>query len=340
MGSVPKMSSKIAEPVALAGMGVVLFEPRAIAGDAIFLRSEVTSMRRGAMRHPLHHRGTAPAVGLALAVLLGSAGHAGAPPQSPPKVPSVRLYVFDCGVLKRGDPSGYGLTRSQVGSTDFSDPCFLVVHPRGTMLWDVGIIPDDQIAPGGVEQPAANGINRATRTLRSQLQEIGYGPRDITYLALSHGHADHVANANEYARSTLLIQSKEWDFIFSDAQRKASFFPTYRALLNSKVLKLNGHHDVFGDGTVVLESTPGHTPGHQSLFVKLAKTGPILLTGDLYHYPAERALKTFRAEDNIPQTRASRAEIEELLRKTGAQLWIQHDILANATLKKSPQYYD
>jgi glyoxylase-like metal-dependent hydrolase (beta-lactamase superfamily II) len=280
---------------------------------------------------------------LALLVALPS-GRAGLPAATfqspPPPVPSVRLYIFDCGVLKRGEPTAYGLTRSQVGSTDFSDPCYLVVHPRGTLLWDVGIIPDDQITSGGVEQKVARGINTASRTLRSQLQEIGYGPRTITYLALSHGHADHVANANEYAGSTLLIQSAEWNFIFSDGQSKESFSSTYAALKNSKTLKLNGDHDVFGDGTVVLKSTPGHTPGHQSLFLKLARTGPIVLTGDLYHYAAERALKTFPAADNIEQTRASRAAIDELLKTTAAQLWIQHDILTNATLKKSPQYYD
>jgi N-acyl homoserine lactone hydrolase len=273
----------------------------------------------------------------------GASASAGRDEPVPPRasqVPSVRLYVFDCGILKRGDPTSYGLTRAQVGSTDFSDPCYLVVHPRGTLLWDVGIIPDDQIKPGGTEQPVAKGINTATRTLRSQLKEIGYTPRTITYLAVSHGHADHVANANEYAGSTLLIQRAEWDFIFSQEQQKEAFSSNYSALRNSKTIKLDGDHDVFGDGTVVLKATPGHTPGHQSLFLKLARTGPLVLTGDLYHYAAERALKTFRAEDNIAETRASRAAIDELLQKTGAQLWIQHDILTNATLKKSPQYYD
>jgi N-acyl homoserine lactone hydrolase len=296
-------------------------------------------MRRGDGRHP-HLRGTAALLGMTLALLMGRVSAAPATTQSPPQVQSVRLYIFDCGVLKRGEPTSYGLTRSQVGSTDFADPCYLVVHPRGTLLWDVGIIPDDQIRPGGVEQPVAKGINTATRTLRSQLKEIGYGPRDITYLAVSHGHADHVANANEYAGSTLLLQSKELEFMFSEGQRKESFFPTYSALKNSKTIKLTGDHDVFGDGTVVLKSTPGHTPGHQSLFLKLARTGAIVLTGDLYHYAAERALHTFRAEDDIERTRASRVAIDEVLKKTGAQLWIQHDILANVTLRKSPQYYD
>ena len=97
---------------------------------------------------------------------------------------------------------------------------------------------------------------------------------------------------------------------------------------------------MFGDGTVVLKSTPGHTPGHQSLFLKLSKTGPIVLTGDLYHYAAERSLGKIPNNDNRAQTERSRAAIEELLKKTGAQLWIQHDILTNATLKKSPQYYE
>jgi glyoxylase-like metal-dependent hydrolase (beta-lactamase superfamily II) len=257
-----------------------------------------------------------------------------------PRVRSVRLYVFDCGVLKRGEPTAYGLTREQVGSTDFSDACYLVVHPQGTLLWDVGIIPDDQITPGGVEVPAANGTNVARMTLRSQLKAIGYTPRNITYLAVSHGHADHMANANEYAGSTLLMQKAERESLFSEEAQKRPLFTTYSGLKGSKTIELDGDHDVFGDGTVVVKSTPGHTPGHQSLFVKLAKTGPVVLTGDLYHYAAERRLKKVPTNDNRAQTEASRAAIDELLQKTGAQLWIQHDILANATLKKSPQYYE
>ena len=277
----------------------------------------------------------------ALPLLAGFGGVQRAEAQTkPPRVRSARLYIFDCGVLKRGEPTAYGLTRDQVGSTDFSDACYLVVHPRGTLLWDVGIIPDDQIPPGGVEQQTARGANTARITLRSQLKAIGFTPANITYLAISHGHADHIANANEYAASTLLIQKAEWDSLFSDEAQKQPLFATYSALKSSKTVKLEGDHDVFGDGTVVLKSTPGHTPGHQSLFLKLAKTGPILLTGDLYHYAAERRLNKIPANDNKGQTERSRAAIDALLQQTKAQLWIQHDILANATLKKSPKYYD
>jgi N-acyl homoserine lactone hydrolase len=271
----------------------------------------------------------------AFTVLLGQAAGA------PPRVRSVRLYVFDCGVLKRGEPTAYGLTRAQVGQTDFADPCYLVAHPRGTLLWDVGIIPDDQVKAGGVEVQAANGTNTARTTLRSQLAAVGYSARDITYLALSHGHADHVANANEYAGATLLLQKAEWNAMFSAEAQKLPLFAAYGALESSKTVLLEGDRDVFGDGTVVLKSTPGHTPGHQSLFVKLVKTGPVLLTGDLYHYAAEKTMQTVPVRDyNREQTAASRSAIDALLASSGAQLWIQHDIQKNATLKHAPLFYD
>jgi glyoxylase-like metal-dependent hydrolase (beta-lactamase superfamily II) len=275
------------------------------------------------------------AAAAAFVVLAGSAAGA------PPSVQSVRLYVFDCGVLKRGEPTAYGLTRAQVGQTDFADPCYLVAHPRGTLLWDVGIIPDDQIKAGGVEVQAANGTNTAGKTLRSQLAAIGYSARDVTYLALSHGHADHVANANEYAGATLLLQKAEWNAMFSAEAQKLPLFAAYGALESSKTVLLEGDRDVFGDGTVVLKSTPGHTPGHQSLFVRLAKTGPVLLTGDLYHYAAEKTMNAVPVRDfNREQTAASRSAIDAFLASAGAQLWIQHDIQKNATLKHAPQYYD
>lgn len=262
----------------------------------------------------------------------------------PPKVQSVRLYVIDCGLLVRGEPTAYNLTAAQVGgNTNFSDPCFLIIHPRGTVLWDVGIIPDQQILPGGTEVPSGRGgnANKATRTLKSQLAEIGVGPKDITYLAMSHNHPDHVANANDYAGSTWLVQKAERDAMFSEQTRKSAGFANYGALEHSKTVPLDGDHDVFGDGTVMLIATPGHSVGHQSLLVRLKQTGPVLLTGDLYHYPAERALKLQPPNvDNKELSTASRAKVEDLLQKSGGQLWIQHDIVANAKLKKSPQYYD
>ena len=97
---------------------------------------------------------------------------------------------------------------------------------------------------------------------------------------------------------------------------------------------------MFGDGKVILKSTPGHTPGHQVLFVDLPKTGPVVISGDLYHYPEERTLNRLPVRDNKEQTAASRAALEKFLKEKGAQLWIQHDIAAHEKLKKAPEYYD
>jgi glyoxylase-like metal-dependent hydrolase (beta-lactamase superfamily II) len=130
--------------------------------------------------------------------------------------------------------------------------------------------------------------------------------------------------------------------MFSDPPSTRTEPAHYSALRNSKtVIVTKDEHDVFGDGKVVIKSTPGHSPDHQVLFLKLPKAGPILLSGDLYHYPEERTLnKVPTTEFNAAQTVASRAAIEAFLKKTGAQLWIQHDFTANAKLKKSPRYYD
>jgi N-acyl homoserine lactone hydrolase len=117
---------------------------------------------------------------------------------------------------------------------------------------------------------------------------------------------------------------------------------TYSALRQSKTLIFKAdEHDVFGDGTVIVRWAPGHTPGHQVLYLKLAKAGGVMLSGDLYRYPEERALDrvpTF--EFNPEQTRASRVAIDSFSKKTGAQLWIQHDFNGNAKLKKSLNFYD
>jgi glyoxylase-like metal-dependent hydrolase (beta-lactamase superfamily II) len=159
---------------------------------------------------------------------------------------------------------------------------------------------------------------------------------------MSHYHGDHVANANSFAGATWLVRKVERDRMFSAEPIVRSPVENYSELKNSKTTLLDKDEwDVFGDGTVVIKSTPGHTPGHNVLFLKLKKTGPIVLSGDLYHYPEERTLHRLPvAEFNKDQTAASRAELEVFLKKTGAQLWIEHDIVGNAKLKKAPAFYE
>lgn len=263
------------------------------------------------------------------------------PAAAQPKAPDMlRLYVFDCGKLDIPDITPYQLKRDEIATNMMSVPCFLVVHPKGTLMWDVGAVPDRMIPDGGTGTLRQYGSSN--RKLETQLATIGYRPSDISFLALSHFHWDHVGNANLFANATWLVRPLERELMFADPPSPRTEPGNYSALKNSKtVIIRTTDYDVFGDGSVVIKSAPGHSPDHQVLFVKLANTGPVLLSGDLYHYPEERKLNRIPAtEFDARQTAASRANVEAFLRQTGAQLWIQHDFAGNAALKKSPAWYD
>jgi len=263
-------------------------------------------------------------------------------------VTSPRLYVFDGGVLE-SDPGRYRLTKEDVGTTQLSIASFLVVHPRGVLLWDTNAVADDEWMPSG--QPVVHRLTlddgqsrqlTLQSTLRSQLAAAGYEPRAVTHLALSHYHWDHTANANAFAGATWLVRPIERDAMFSGRALGTVRPRLYAALKDSRVTLVDAdEHDVFGDGTVIIKAAPGHSPGHQVLYVKLARTGGIVLSGDLYHYPQERTmnrLPTFEVSEE--QTRESRRQLEGFLQRTGAQLWIQHDLTAHRRLRLAPAFYD
>ena len=253
---------------------------------------------------------------------------------------SVRLYVFDCGQLNIADISVYQLKREEIATNMMSVPCFLIAHPRGNLMWDVGAVPDSAFRPGNASPTLRAGTS--TKTLRSQLAEIGYAPGDITHLSFSHFHWDHVGNANMFAGATWLVRESEREAMFAEPPSPRTEPVNFSALKTSRTVTIaTDDYDVFGDGTVVVKATPGHSPGHQVLFVKLARTGPVVLSGDLYHYPEERSLKRVpTTEFNVQQTVASRAALESFLQQSKAQLWIEHDFTANAKLRKSPAFYD
>ena len=261
---------------------------------------------------------------------------------------ALRLYVFDGGVLE-SDPARYRLKPDEVKTTQLSVAAFLVVHPRGTLMWDSGAIADDSWTPTGkpVERRfmLSNGQPRTVTlraTLNSQLAAAGYAPSRITYLALSHYHWDHVANANQFASATWLVRKVERDGMFPQPPLEPPQPSTYAALQASKTTLIESDdYDVFGDGTVVIKKAAGHTPGHQVLYVKLPRTGGVVVTGDLYHYAEERSLNrlpTTEFDENA--TRASRAAIEAFVKQSGAKLWIQHDLTGFRALRKAPEYYD
>ena len=260
--------------------------------------------------------------------------------QTPPRVTALRLYVFENGFIRGLDTKLFNLPREEVKEPDFVNSSYLIVHPRGTLQFDSGGIPDGQFKADGA--PVTEGVMSATKPLLPQLAAAGYKPGDITYFALSHYHSDHTGNANAFAGSTWITQKAERDFMFGDKPEGIIQPATYSALKGAKTRVLDNEElDVFGDGTVRLIPTPGHTPGHQVLLVRLPKRGPVLLAGDLYHYPEERTRGTTPTfEFNAEQSKVSRAKVEALLKQTKAELWIEHDMATHAKLPKSPAYVE
>ncbi len=260
---------------------------------------------------------------------------------------SPRLYVLDGGVLE-SETARYRLTDADVEAVQLSIASFLVVHPRGVLLWDAGAVADrERGGPVGFKQRLLrrDGQERFVTlapSLQAQLQAAGYETAEVTHLALSHYHWDHTADANTFAHAQWLVPKVEHDKMFSADPPGGTRPETYSALKNARTTLLTApEHDVFGDGTVVIRQAHGHTEGHTVLYVKLAKTGGVVLSGDLYHYPAERTLNrlpTFEVSE--AGTQAAREELEQFLRRTGSALWIQHDLVAHRKLKKSPEYYD
>jgi N-acyl homoserine lactone hydrolase len=279
---------------------------------------------------------------LACAVLLALLAHVTTIAQRPAAaVSKLRVYVFDNGSLPLGDTTRFGVPREELTAEEIAGDriavgSYLIVHPKGTLMWDTGVTPDAQITPGVPDQRT-----RASKTLASQMAEIGHPASSVTFFALSHYHSDHTANAGDFAGATWLVRKVERDAMFADPPPRITVPAHYAALKNSKTTIIDGDYDVFGDGTVVIKPTPGHTEGHQVLYLKLAATGPVVLSGDLYHLPEERRLKvvpTFEWNKDI--TPKSRETLEAFMTKVGATLWIQHDFVANSKLKKSPAFYE
>jgi glyoxylase-like metal-dependent hydrolase (beta-lactamase superfamily II) len=281
-------------------------------------------------------RGVGVALLVGLSIVLGQRPDLAA--AEPPSPAAVRLYVIDNGRIQI-DPAMFHFKREEVAEADMVAVSYLIVHPRGTLMWDTGMIADTAFK-GGAEPVTVQRrgyVGVAAKTLKAQLQAIGYAPSQIDFLALSHWHGDHTANIDQFTKATWIVQRPERDAMFA-----ASGGSAFASLRNqpTKILE-GGDYDVFGDNTVVIKAAYGHSPGHQVLLVNLKNTGPVLLAGDLYHYPEERGTrKVPDFEFNPAQSLASRAAIERFLTASGARLWIEHDRSLFKTLKIAPDYYD
>ena len=244
-----------------------------------------------------------------------------------------RMYVLDCGRLLAKDQSRWtpGVNAGQ--PRELSNSCYLFQHQRGTLLWETGL-PDSVMGQSeGVPSPNGALVWFRDKTLVSQLESLGVKPNDITYVAMSHSHGDHIGNAKIFAKSKILMQKLEHESVMSMTPKPLSD--------DQSVEILSGDHDVFGDGSVRIISTPGHTPGHQSLLVKLRKTGALILTGDLVHFQYmwdNKIVPSFNF--NKEQSLTSIERVIKLLAKHKAQLWIGHDKDTTARINRAPKFYE
>jgi N-acyl homoserine lactone hydrolase len=255
-------------------------------------------------------------------------------------VKEVRLYTLDCGHIKTKDLSGFSDTGEYDGRPGgFASPCFLVRHPKGTLLWDTGL--SDKLAEN--KDGVVNGGFHLSVpvTLADQIKRLGLTTADVTYVAFSHFHFDHTGNANLFGESTWIINKAELAWAESNP---APFGVDQGSISGYKSVKtqiIDGDHDVFGDGSVRILKAPGHTPGHQVLKVQLKTTGALILSGDLYHLRANRKfarVPVFNVER--ADTLASFDRIEKIAKNSHARFVVQHDQKDFESLPKLPGYLD
>ena len=255
--------------------------------------------------------------------------------------PALKLFVSECGHNQVADQSVLSPGINKGVGRSMPIRCYLIQHPKGMLLWGTGLNDGLIDKPEGIL--VANGNFRLTvrKTMRSQLEEIGVAPEDITYVAMSHMHPDQSGNGSLFSASTLIMQEEEYAAAFGDNPGQYSFNPrNYGKLADSQAIKLKGDHDVFGDGSVVIKRSIGHTPGHQSLFVDLPQTGPVFLTGDLW--PSEENRRHRRVPVSTFDKAAllrSMTRMEAFIAEKKAKVWIQHGSDLSKRMRYAPKFY-
>lgn len=252
-----------------------------------------------------------------------------------------RLYALDAGIAVAPDRSVYSPGKRHGEPVALSCNAYLIRRAGRWLMWDTGI--DDAVAeqPGG--RVIAHGITGiVTRTIRAQLADVGIAAADVGTVLLSHAHFDHIGNAALFPHATWYMARHEHDAMFGPRYQEYGYAPSlYRCLRATQVQLTDGDLDLFGDGSVRIISTPGHTPGHCSLLVRLAGTGPVLLSGDVAHYRANMVHRCVPAMNSDPEaSRQSMARVAAIVRDHGARLWLNHDREQSAAIAHAPSYFE
>lgn len=237
------------------------------------------------------------------------------------------VNVLDCGTIGVSDLDAFSSAGDFAGQADeFTNTCYLINHPNGRLLWDLGLPSQLAGSPPFTQQIFTVSLNQ---TITEQLAALGVAPSDLTYVSISHSHFDHVGQVDQVQGATWLVNQTEYDAMFpADGSPPAdpTLAPVYAQFQTMERQVIGAEHDVFGDGSVVIFATPGHTPGHASLQLKMPEAGTVLLTGDLYHRSESRPLNRVpRFNFNEEQTLASMASFEQRATDQSAKVVIQHE---------------
>lgn len=256
----------------------------------------------------------------ALTALAGCQREAVAP------APQISLYALDCGRFSMTDASVFADDGSFDGvAVEAVDPCYLIRHPNGDFLWDAGL--PDALAAIPEGQTSGPFTLRVPTRFVDQLAQLQMTPADIEMFSISHSHFDHVGNAALLTSATWIVDADERAWMFREEARGDENFTLIAPLENfqTRLIEGDADFDVFGDGSVTIIQAPGHTPGHTLLLVRLPNTGPVLLTGDMFHLAQSRERRTVPTfNTDRAQTLASMDKVERIATETGARVVRQH----------------
>ena len=253
-------------------------------------------------------------------------------------VPDLEMWRLACGDIALADGGIFSDTHLFDGQPRaLTGSCYLIRHGKDYMLWDAGLPKTLVGAP-----TSDHGVSLSLeRSVVDQIAQLGVDPKAVTKVAVSHYHFDHTGQLPDFPGATLIISEKDWQVV-SGQQENVPYLnrPLFAPWLGSKPGKVKAFakdEDVFGDGSVLIKATPGHTPGHTSLLVRLPKTGDVLLTGDLYHFEAQASKHSVPQYNyNREQTVSSMARFDETAKALNARVVIQHDPLHIGRLPAFP----
>jgi N-acyl homoserine lactone hydrolase len=257
-----------------------------------------------------------------------------------------KLYRLDCGRSLANDQSIWTPGENQGHSIEFSSTCWLVKRGNQWLLWDTGVPEATVNDPNGWSTLPKLIVYRLDKTLTGQLAEIGLKLPDVTYVAISHTHGDHIGNVGLFPDAKILMQRAEYEWIHGGNgpnENVNQLMALARRLIgNPRNLRLvDGDLDVFGDGSVTLISTPGHTPGSQSLLVHLKNSGFIILSGDVVHLEENFAKSRVPSLNTDKQASIeSMKKIRQIIKTYKAIMFINHDKKQTDGLKLLPAFYD